>query len=516
MSLNIPSTTPYTASNREIYAWAFGGIALHLLITLYGQAMNILIVGLGMKAWIVSLAMMLPRMVDAVVDPFMGHFSDNIQTRWGRRKPFLVAGCLFATVFLFLIWCGNPGWSRTMQLVHLTGMGILFYLSWGLYSMSYTALGYELTDDYHERSRIASFQGLVTAAVLLVIGGVFWFTLRPLFHTGVAATVSDLFSQGLDFRHMGDVLRKAFKTVDGAPSNQINGIRWVTGVAIAICFLVVFNMVRTCRERFVMANAGSHSTLGVALAATIRNKPFVDLMVYRLCQVFGERVYQGLLFYIGLAYVCGGDKSMIGRMLFVGGMLGSVITFLLLPFLKSFTIRLGKRAGLVIISAVALALLLAQPLILSPSHPYLLLIPLLLLPLMSVLSATLMNAILPDICDLDELEHGERREGLFTAVTAFMGKMEISLSLGIVGGILWMVGYNEASSAQAPELISKLLWSSISLGIFFTACALIAACRFNMNAAQVNEIHRLLEIRRSSGDVGNSAPTSDALSASNE
>lgn len=488
---------PYTAPNREIYAWAFGGIALHLLICLYGQAMNILIVGLGMKAWIVSLAMMLPRIVDALVDPFMGHFSDNTQTRWGRRKPFLVLGCFLASLFLFLIWCGNKEWSKTVQLVHLASMGILFYVSWGLYSMAYTALGYELTDDYHERSKIASISGIITAAVLLVIGGVFWFTLRPLFHTGVFATFSELFSKGLDFGHMGEVLRKSFATVEGAASDQVNGIRWVTGTAIVVCFLVVFNMVRVCRERFVNVNAKSHSSIKTALAATVRNKPFVDLMIYRLCQVFGERVYQGLLFYTGLAYVCQGDKSRIGELLFIGGILGSVITFVVLPFLKAFSMKLGKRAGLIGISVIALVLMLIQPLILRPGSTYLLLIPLLLLPLLSVFSTTFLNAIVPDICDLDELEHGERREGLYTAVVAFMGKMEISLSLGIVGGLLWFIGYNESTSTQAPEVISKMLWISISLGIFFTIGALIAACRFKMDAAQVQDIHRQLETRRS-------------------
>src|SRR6218665_2665165 len=98
---------PYTATNREIHAWALGGIALHLLICLYGQAMNILIVGLGMKAWIVSLAMMLPRRDDALVEPFRGHFSDNSRTGWGRRKPFLILGFFLASLFLFLLWCGN-------------------------------------------------------------------------------------------------------------------------------------------------------------------------------------------------------------------------------------------------------------------------------------------------------------------------------------------------------------------------------------------------------------------------
>jgi GPH family glycoside/pentoside/hexuronide:cation symporter len=219
-------------------------------------------------------------------------------------------------------------------------------------------------------------------------------------------------------------------------------------------------------------------------------------MIYKLCQVFGERVFQGLLFYVGLYYVCQGDKSKVGELLFLGGLLGSVLTVLLLPFLKAFSMKLGKRAGLITASVTALVLLLSQPLLLTPKAPYLLLIPMLMLPLLSIISNVLLNAIVPDICDMDELEHGERREGLFTAVVAFMGKLEISLALGIVGGLLWVAGVNESSPVQTDAVITKLMWLTVAPGVFFTACALIASWRFKMGEAEVNEIRDKLAMRR--------------------
>ena len=130
---------PYTAPGREIYGWAVGGIATHALICMYGQAMNIFTVGFGLKAAIVGWAMMLPRVFDALIDPMMGHFSDNLDTRWGRRKPFLVLGSILAALFVVLLWWGNRAWSETAQLVYLTVMGTLFYCSWGLYSMAWNS-----------------------------------------------------------------------------------------------------------------------------------------------------------------------------------------------------------------------------------------------------------------------------------------------------------------------------------------------------------------------------------------
>ena len=73
---------------------------------------------------------------------------------------------------------------------------------------------------------------------------------------------------------------------------------------------------------------------------------------------------------------------------------------------------------------------------------------------------------------------------------------------GVVGGLLWLVGYNEATSTQAPEVITRLMWAAIVPGIIFTAGALFAACRFKMDAAQVHEIHRQLDSRRKAKEAG--------------
>src|SRR5690348_13062800 len=90
---------PYTAAAKEIWAWGIGAIACHALIQLYGQANNIFTIGFGLSPVIVSWCMMLPRVVDGIVDPIMGHLSDNTHTRWGRRKPYLVVGSLLGALF---------------------------------------------------------------------------------------------------------------------------------------------------------------------------------------------------------------------------------------------------------------------------------------------------------------------------------------------------------------------------------------------------------------------------------
>ena len=74
-----------------------------------------------------------------------------------------------------------------------------------------------------------------------------------------------------------------------------------------------------------------------------------------------------------------------------------------------------------------------------PEHPYWAMIPGLLVAPLLVITGTIAFAIMPDICDLDELATGQRREGLFTSVMAFFSKMEISMAIILSG---YLVGWS--------------------------------------------------------------------------
>src|SRR5437660_11054121 len=92
-----PTTTatggkPYTAPTKQIWAWGIGALASHFMIQTFGQASVIFTVGFGINAVVLGWAMMLPRFVDAIADPYLGHLSDNTHTCWGRRKPYLLLG----------------------------------------------------------------------------------------------------------------------------------------------------------------------------------------------------------------------------------------------------------------------------------------------------------------------------------------------------------------------------------------------------------------------------------------
>jgi len=179
-----PTTTamggkPYTAPARQIWGWGIGRVAEFGLVAMFGQAINIFTVGFGLSPVIVSWCVMLPRLVDGIVDPVMGHWSDELRTPWGRRRPFMLVGALVGAVFLSLLWWASPNWNQTAQFLYLGVVGMGLYICYGAYAMAWNAIGYELSDDYHERSRIQAVGGFFTASMGLLFTWVYWLALRP-------------------------------------------------------------------------------------------------------------------------------------------------------------------------------------------------------------------------------------------------------------------------------------------------------------------------------------------------
>ncbi|NQX95585.1 MAG: MFS transporter, partial [Erythrobacter sp.] len=123
----------------------------YFLLLFYSQVV-------GVDARLVSLAVLIALMCDAVSDPIVGYWSDNFRSRWGRRHPFMYAAAIPITVSFYFIWSPPVGWSEGALFWYILGLAVTIRTFITFYETPSTALAPELTDDYDERSSVLSFR----------------------------------------------------------------------------------------------------------------------------------------------------------------------------------------------------------------------------------------------------------------------------------------------------------------------------------------------------------------------
>ena len=111
----------------------------------------------------------------------------------------------------------------------------------------------------------------------------------------------------------------------------------------------------------------------------------------------------------------------------------------------------------------------------------------------------LASSFIPDICDIDELKHGERREGLFTAVQSFIDKLEIS-GVSLIGGyVLAWSGYDRNITVQPSEVIHKMLVWGFTPLIFFAAVNFVLTWFIPVDQEYMKKVRAELDARRAAG-----------------
>ncbi len=124
-------------------------------------------VEMGLGVTLVGVVLLFARIWDVFTDPLVGWLSDRTHGRYGRRRPWIVAGApltLFATWLLFVPPAG-------IGLAYLGTATFLLYLGWTMVIVPYTSWGAEITPDYHQRSRVTAWrEGAVIIGTVLAAG----------------------------------------------------------------------------------------------------------------------------------------------------------------------------------------------------------------------------------------------------------------------------------------------------------------------------------------------------------
>jgi len=142
-------------------AFGMGMLANQMFPAVLGIFMVVLVQNLGFPGWMWGVIYFFPRIFDSFTDPIMGFISDNTKSKWGRRRQYVMAGAIIMGVAFVAMWQlykTDPATGVTVSLnynfTYFMIWSFVFYLGLTIFSVPYVAMGYEMSDDFHERTNI--------------------------------------------------------------------------------------------------------------------------------------------------------------------------------------------------------------------------------------------------------------------------------------------------------------------------------------------------------------------------
>jgi len=451
-------------------AYSLGSLVNQFQAAAIGSLVIVLNLGLGMNPALVGLLGAIPRLIDAFSDPLVGYSSDNTRTRYGRRRPWIFFGAIVSGVMFAALFHLYKGHSQNFYFWYFLVIQCLFVVSFACYSIPWIALGYEMTPDYHERTRLQGFSNFFAQIAWLVAP---WF-----------------------FAIMNN---KAMFTdiVHGARSiaMAVGAFIIVGGILPAIFNKEMFaNLPRPAKEK------GYASTLKDLLhncVTSLKCLPFVKLIAVTFLIFNGFMLASAFTLYVIVYYVYGGDWGKGGALLGWFGTASSICTLIAISLTTWVSTKLGKRKTFLIAMVIAIVGYALKWVGYNPKHPYLLLIAAPFLAFHLGALFTMVPSMVADVCDLDELNCGTRREGMFSGIYWWIQKLGQAGASILSGIILVWTGFNVALGAnQTPQTLLYMRMCDIGIPIITSLIAIFIIMTFDISEAKAYTIRAQVERRR--------------------
>jgi GPH family glycoside/pentoside/hexuronide:cation symporter len=456
-------------------AYASGVVAsCYLTNTISVLALPIYNIALGVHPMTISLALGLPRFLDAIIDPFIGNISDNTRTRWGRRRPFIAGGVMVASLLFALMWLPPAHADVTVLGIYFTVICVLTFLAISIFQIPYDALGMELSQDYNERTRVQAWKMTFYYVFSFLTPWTYALCLLPVFG-----------------------------------GSEVVGARFV-GVGVALVAMISgLISAAFCRERAETQKQEKIKFLP-AFRCTLKNRAFLILTGVMIIVLCGFYLSMPFMTYVNIYYVCGGDKAFGAKMSGIYGTVQAATGFVAVPAITWLSTRFGKKKMMLGGQGLALLGCLSGLVCITPQHPYLQLVVPVLISAGSTCLFLLSGSSLADVCDLDELNTGLRREGMYGAVGAFALKLGSAAVTSISGIMLMVAGYSGSAEALTPQTLVNMrnLYALVPAAGLALALVLMAFYPITEKAAHATRL--LLEERRKQASPDHSDNLADS------
>ncbi len=380
----------------------------------------------GLNVGLASVILLIGKVWDAVNDPFVGVLSDRTQSKWGRRHPWMFWGAIPFGGFFFLQWIiptfsANPETNQWGLFWYYVIISIVSQTFYTIVNLPYTALTPELTQDYNERTSLNSFRFAFSIG-----GSIFSLLLALVIFSNVKANSATQYL----------VLAGVCTVFSVLP---LYWCIWGTKDRVAIT-----EARRQARETAAIVTTGVEVSVPFKeqLKIVLSNKPFLYVIGIYLCSWLGVQVTASIIPYFVVNWMGQREAdSPLVALAVQGTALGMLFIW------SNISKRVGKKAvyymgtGLWVLAQTGLFFLQPGQL----AWMYFLAI----IAGFGVSVAYLIPwSMIPDVIELDELQTGKRREGIFYGFMVLLQKVGLALGLFLVGQALQWSGFVAKVSGQ--------------------------------------------------------------------
>lgn len=440
----------------KLAVFALPGVALRagsFPLFLYVPALYSEEFGLSLAA--VGLVFTAIRFADMAWDPAIAILLDKTHTRFGRRRPWVVAATPILLLAIALVYLpGSVAGDRVTPLYLFAGLAVL-YVGQSFYGLAHGAWGAELSSDYHERSRIQAFAEWISTA-----GGVAILTI-PIF-----------FEVFVDAERM---------------SPRVAAMAWFALVAIPLS--VVANVLLV-PERPATPAARTGFLPAVRL---LFNNPYL-VRIAAIDALYGLQVgvSSGLMVFFVKYWI--GVPEGTTAVVFIS----QTGTLAAIPLWARLSRRIGKHRAVGVAYAVHLLAHCLYPLI-GAGDIALYWALALVGGLGGASAAFLLRSITVDIVDYDNWRSGEERTALFFAVLSTTARIAPSIAVGITFPLLAFLGFDPSAAKPDAHAIQALRWVYIAVPILAMGGAAWLLRGFRLDEGKQRELRRAIEARGRAG-----------------
>ena len=438
--------------------YAFGDIGCSLFFAFVSNYLMLFYTDvLGITAASVGTLFIVARIWDAINDPIMGTIVDKKgATKYGKFRPYVVWFGIPLVIVGILTFTAIPGLSQNFKLPYAYITYISFGMLYTAVNIPYGSLATVMTKDSDERTSLSTFRNMGS-----LLGNMFVMIVVPM----------------LIFNKDREVSVKGFL---------------ICAIVIAILSLTSFIInFRLTRERIVNNNT-SKNKASSTVKALFKNRAFIGISLASFAMMASLLTTQSLNIYLFK------DYFKAPKLIAVGGMVGVLASFVVIPFAGIIVKKIGKKETAVfgaVFASVVYAIMLLIPNLNVTTYIALSFIA----GLGSGLINTIIFALVGDAIDYQEYISNERNEGIVYSSYSLARKLSQAVSGGIGGYALAFLGYQAGAAEQLEEVGVGIKNIAIAIPLIgYIVTALVLLFIYNLSRKRLAEVNEELDRRKAS------------------